>query len=110
MTDVQEIPVTNDPRSTFSVELDGNTYTIKLHWNITDAAWYMNLTGVTNDVVINGLKLVTGPDLLHPYSEIDLGGLVVVDQSDAGLDSDFDNFGDNYILVYIEKATLDAAI
>jgi hypothetical protein len=101
-TDVQEIPVTNDPQ-TFNVELDGNTYTFKMRWNITDGAWYTNITGVTNDVIINGLKLVTGPDLLLPYAVTELGSLYVTDTNGTELDPDFDNWGDDYLLVYVEK-------
>jgi len=108
-TEVLEIPVTNDPGSKFNVELDGNTYALSLRWNITDGAWYLNLQGVTNSVALPGLKLVTGPNLLHPYAEIDLGALYVVDKNDQQRDPDFDNFGDDFLLVYVEKSS-DAII
>jgi hypothetical protein len=102
------IPVTNSPaNSQFNIDLDGNTYNLSFHWNITDGAWYLNILGITNTVDQKGLKLVTGPNLLAPYALIDLGALYVVDQTSNQNDPDFDNWGVLYQLYYVEKADLD---
>jgi hypothetical protein len=104
------IPLTNVPIKEFTIDLDGNTYRLDLHWNIVDAAWYMNLSGITNDVLINGIKLVTGPNLLKPYAQIELGAIYMVDESEQQLDADFDTIGIDVQMYYVEKADVDSII
>ena len=104
------VPLENDPNKKFNVDLDGNTYEMDIHWNVADNAWYMHLTGITNTVTINGVKLATGQNLLKPYSELDLGAIYMVDETELERDADFDTIGVDVKMYYVTKDDVDSII
>lgn len=98
---ILEIPLTTDPSSDFSIELDGEDYQISLRWNGTDQAWYFDLVGITIDIVLLGLKMISGVNLLGPHGFAQLGELYVADFEDKQTDPDQEGLGDRYKLLYI---------
>lgn len=100
------IPVTPDPYSQFTIDLDGQTIDLTIRWNATLEQWIMNLSGVTFETTVNGITLVTGVNLLGPYAIRELGQLWLVDleekNSEPG-DPETADFGDRFQLIYVEK-------
>ena len=100
---IKTIPLTANAFYTFDIELDGKQCRFTFRWNTTDNAWYMNIEGISFELLLTGIKCVSGANLLAPYAVIELGGLYIIDTEDKNRDPDFDNFGDVYKLLYVEK-------
>lgn len=104
-----EIPLRSDlPRYDLQVQLDAVTYTLELHWNTREAAWYMNVRTEDGSDIVNGIKVVVDfplgrrtPNPLRPP-----GVFVAVDSSGQHLDPQWDDdlsvgdLGDRVSLLY----------
>ena len=97
------LPMTNQNYVTFSTDLDVNSYRLTVRYTRLTAGWYADLLGLNNDIDIKNIKLVAGLDLLQPYARRELGKLYIYDNEAKNEDSDEDNFGDRFTLVYFEK-------
>lgn len=122
------IPIqTAYPDQTLRIELDGIAYDIRVYYSAyddvikeiiadgRDGKWYMEIvdgqsTGEINQDLALGLvntksiALVNGADLFEPYGHQELGSLFVIDGEGLNEIPDFDNMGDRYKILYVEKA------
>ncbi|EGT5186455.1 hypothetical protein FZI02_20830 [Cronobacter sakazakii] len=72
-----EIPLSPDNQR-FSVAINGVNYTIRTLWR-DDAGWVIDLLDGGGADIVTGIPLVTGANLLEPFSYLELGfGLVVL--------------------------------
>lgn len=99
-----EIPlIPSNAAYDMQVTLDGDEYTLDVHWNEYALGWYMDIIGLTDTTIkLRGVHLVTGVDILHPYPVQALGEMWVVDTSEADTDATFDSMGDTHSLMYLE--------
>lgn len=67
---VTEIPLTPDNQK-FSITLAGTDYQISILWR--GEFWVMDLMDKSGSLIISGIPLVTGADLLAQYSYLALG-------------------------------------
>lgn len=67
---VTEIPLSPD-NQTFSITLAGTEYQIRALWR--GAFWIIDLMDGTGALIISGIPLVTGADLLAQYAYLNLG-------------------------------------
>ena len=58
-------------------------------------------------LTINGIKLVTGTDLMWPYSHANFGGFFLYDTEFRGSDPEFNGIGTRWQLNYIPIAELE---
>lgn len=75
------IPVADSPYQTFSIVLEEINYTITLHWNTRDEAWYITF-GRAGLTPLFKTKITNGVDLLEKYRAYDAcpkGLLFIVD-------------------------------
>lgn len=75
------IPLSDDPDYIIAVDLDGVIYDMRFEWNSREKAWYMYM-GLSGDDPVIKTKVVTGANLLKPFSykeEIPDGILVMFD-------------------------------
>ncbi len=77
MTTRFEIPLTPE-NQTFSVALAGVIYNIELRWNDALTAWVLDIYDVNSNLLVGGLALITGTDLLAPYAYMNFGGTLTV--------------------------------
>lgn len=101
------IPLFVDPRYSFKIDLEDNTYEFSLHWNTAIEAWYLDIVGISNTVEYYGIRLATGVNLLKPFAIRELGALYVIDGDEGGLDPDYDNIGSRYLLYYVPTTNTD---
>ncbi|EBU1222846.1 hypothetical protein CMS32_22630, partial [Salmonella enterica] len=89
---VNEIPLSPDNQQ-FRVLLGGTTYTLRIIWR--DAAgWIMDVMDSSGAVLLSGVPLVTGVNLLQQYPQSGIDGeLVVVTDKGAPEDPTKDNLG-----------------
>ena len=100
---ILEIPLTNESATDFQITLDGNDFRFRVRWNETDKAYYFDMIGITTTIVLYGLKMVSGVDLLEPHGFASLGELYIADFEDKQTDTDQDGLGDRYKLLYVPR-------
>lgn len=115
----QTIPVTNYPDQPFRIELDGITFAMRVWWSDYDdnvkllvgddiqGQWYMDFVSTDGSIVMDGMALVTGCDMLEPYAFDGLGGLWLVDDNGKATDPGLDDLGVNHSLIYVPVAEVD---
>ena len=97
------IRISNDQYQTFRSTIGGLSVTFTVRWNDLDETWYMSLS-VGTVALLQGIRMVAGPDLL--YGQGVLGGTMWVrplqadDESEVGLGG----WGATHELVYREAA------
>ena len=91
-----QIPLTNDPAQSFSIDLNDVLYDVGVTYNTRAAVWMLDL--VSDDDALYGIALVSGVNLLqqHPFA---LDSLFLINLSDSASDPATDNLSDDFALV-----------
>lgn len=98
------IPVDSErPWSTFDMKIDSDSYRISVQWNSLGLYWSITIEGLTNDVLLYGLALLSGADLLAPFAILEMGKLFVVDLELGNTDPDRNSLGKRHVLVYMSR-------
>ena len=100
-----ELPIAADtPHQSFSVQLDGALYTVRLRYNTRAGHWILDLFTFAGEQLVAGLALRLGVDLLSQYrsAEMPPGSLFVLNYVDPYAEPDRDNFGQDVMLIYQE--------
>lgn len=98
-----DILLYSDPSYETQITLDGKQYRLTFYYSDNESAWYLNIEGLTDTaIIVKGIKLVMGVDLLEPYALIDLGQLWLVDLTGQKRDPSFDNISNDFVLYYQE--------
>jgi len=67
MTTQYIIPLTPQPQ-TFNISLLGTVYVITISWNRPASCWVMDMFTAQNVLIIGGIPLVTGCNLLEQFA------------------------------------------
>lgn len=74
---VVEIPLVPQPQK-FAVDLAGTSYFMRLTWDEAGAFWALDLADNGGALLLAGVPLVTGSDLLAQYAYLDIGGSLIL--------------------------------
>ncbi len=96
-----------DPRYSFKIDLESDSYEFHIHWNVAAAAWYLDIEGISNTVDYKGIRLSTGVNLLKPYAIREMGALYIVDGEGENSDPDYDNIGSRWFMYYVPTTNPD---
>jgi hypothetical protein len=102
-----ELPVSQDtPYQSFSVQLEGSVYQVRLRYNTRAGHWALDLADDAGTRLISGIAIRLGVDLLSAYSDDSFppGKLFAINWVNAYQEPDRDNFGADVSLVYEESA------
>jgi len=93
MTTPYEIPLTPEPQR-FTISLGSTSYALTVKWNAPHGAWMLDIAMPSGTLVLGGIPLVTGVDLLGQYAYLGFTEQLVC-QSDFDLDAvpTFENLG-----------------
>jgi len=75
------IPVDKEPNYEREVKLDGETFVFRFLHSVREDASFLTISTVAGEVLVSGIKLVTGADLLQPYrynTKLPQGMLVLI--------------------------------
>lgn len=99
-----EIPLSAKPQS-FNITLAGVQYNLTVKWNMVNATWVLDIADDTKTLLVGGIPLVTGVDLLGQYQYLGINGVLIV-QSDYDADAlpTIDNLGTNSQLIFITNS------
>ena len=64
-----QFPLSSYPEETFTIPLFGRVYNCKQRWN-TLGFWTLDFNDEDGDPIVEGIKLVTGLDLVKAYPEL----------------------------------------
>ena len=100
------LPVTADPQQELSVKLDGQTYTLSLHWNSRSSRWYLDVLDDNGVMLTAGKCVVVGWPLVgvrETDPRLPPGLILAVDTSGQDVDPTLDDFGTRVQLLYMEQ-------
>jgi hypothetical protein len=93
MTQVYEIPTTATPQK-MSITLSGVLYQLLLKWNGVSQCWILDISDDNGTPILCGIAVITGVDLLEPYSYLGFGGqLFALTDNNPDLPPNFTNLG-----------------
>lgn len=116
----QTIEILDLPEQTFRIVLDGIQYTMRVYWTEYDdtikeimgdipGQWRIDIFNEDNSVNFLGVALVGGCDLIGQYNRSDiLGALWVIDNTQQGIEPEFESWGRTHELLYIPKDETEA--
>ena len=110
MANELKIPLRVNPNYNFSVDLEEHSYKFTIRWNGTGEFWVLNIEGITNNVVVNGIPMVTGPNLLKPFAIKELGAIYMVDLQSQFSDPNYDDIGTRFVMLYVPTTSPDSII
>jgi hypothetical protein len=98
-----EIPLTPAQASVFSIGLGGTVYNLRLTFNIASGGyWALDIGDEDMNLIVAGIALVSGIDLLAQYAYLGFNGsLVVTTDRGAGEIPTFEGLGDTSHLFFI---------
>jgi Domain of unknown function (DUF6983) len=90
---VSELPMIASPQI-FKATLAGISYRFRTRWNDVSRCWVMDVFDSNEVLMIGGLALVTGADLISQFEYLGIGGQIVV-QTDGDKDivPDYNSLG-----------------
>ena len=102
-----QIPLTNDPAQSFSIDLNDVLYDVGVTYNTRAAIWMLDL--VSDDDALYGVALVSGVNLLqqHPFA---LDSLFLINLSDSTEDPAADDLADAFALVSLTDEEIAEAL
>jgi len=102
-----QIPITNIPNQSFSINLDGNQYDIRIHAcgdNIVPGSMVMAVDIVRNNVaIVTGMRAVPGFPLI-PAKYLENGNFIFSTQNDDY--PDWNQFGITQYLIFASESEL----
>lgn len=101
------LPVTSQPNQTFKTVLPlgkrNVELTIQLSFREVAGYWTMNITDKDGKMLLSGIPLLKGGNLLAQYAYLDLGYLAVVEVNPTGVDyPGASQLGTDFILIWGE--------
>lgn len=104
MATVYEIPIVAGSNQKLSVTLAGVEYQLTLTYrDANEAGWTLAIADSEGNVILAGLPLVTGQDLLEQYVHLGFGGkLFVMTDGDEYAVPTWDNLGSTAHLYWVE--------
>lgn len=106
------VPIRSDLSARFeqTMNLNGKTWKIYLHWNGIENCWFMDLF-YRNELIIAGVKLVVGIRLTLGFDlEEDLKGDFIMYDSERrndGIEPDLETLGDRFFLIFLTEDELN---
>ena len=102
---IKEIPLRNDIlHYDFRVDLDGETFTLTLRYNVRMARWILDIADSDAVPLAVGIPLLLGITLTGRFKieALPAGHLFLINLQDANTEATEDDIGDNSKLLYSE--------
>jgi hypothetical protein len=105
-----QLPVRSDlPAYQFQTELEEETFFFDFEWNERGQYWTMTISNSDEEVIIAGIRLVSGISLLEQFTVAGRpkGRILCVDTTGKNIDPSISDFGSRVLLMYRESTTVD---
>ncbi|MCK5610314.1 hypothetical protein KAR91_51050 [Candidatus Pacearchaeota archaeon] len=86
----------------FRTDLDGKFYLFDFRFNSRATIWMMNIYDENGSIIISGIALLLGVDLLGRFQDSRLppGPLFMLNLKDSNIEASRDDFGQDVLLLY----------
>lgn len=93
------VPLTAEPQ-TFGIALAGAQYRLTLRWcAAAEGGWLLDIADADETPLAAGIPLVTGADLLDPFPELGIDGMLWL-YSTSELPPAYDELGETVQLIF----------
>ena len=101
---LRQIPITSDPDSVFTVDLDGVVFQIRLTLNERTGRFKMDLLTEVGEPIVEGVACVVNFPLLKKFKDLRMpeGDLFFWDSTEKNREPNEDNLGTEVALLYQE--------
>lgn len=90
-----EIPLSPTPQ-TFGITLNETDYALTFRWNQASRCWKLDIADSSGALLVGGLAIVTGADILEQFAYLVIGGELQAQTShDTFAVPTYDNLGDS---------------
>lgn len=102
MATITEVPLSSGPQS-FQIILSGRNFKFNVVWrDAPQGGWFIDLLDASGNLLIGGIPLVTGADLLAQYAYLGIGGeLWVQTDGDPSAVPTFSSLGNESRLYFV---------
>jgi hypothetical protein len=101
MATFYEVPLVATPQ-TLTITLGAATYNLTVQWNWVAQLWVLDIADDSNIMLVGGIPLVTGANLLEEYAYLGFGGaLIATTDSNAFLPPAFAGLGTTSHLYFV---------
>lgn len=91
--------ITSEARQLLTITTEAqDIFTLELNYSDLQQSWFYNLT--FGDIIINGRKIITSPNILRTFKNVLPFGITVT-STDAGEPIFIDDFTSNRIALYV---------
>lgn len=103
-----ELPLVADNAYRFNVSLDNRGYIFEITWNSLYEFYMLDILTPSEDVLIQGIKIVLNTELIRKYGRDDLplGALIAIDTSNNLERIEFESFTTVAKLIYVPEEEL----
>ena len=91
----------------FDIALDNIVYQMVAKWNSRSEFWTLDIFDENGGDVVLGIALKLGARLLKQFG-LDMGEMIIVDDTNSGTEASLSSFGISTTLVYFTPAELEA--
>lgn len=102
------LPTSENPKSTQSVQLDGQTYELTFTWSARTDTWTMDIATSDGLALAEGLLLAPGVDLLQTVTPEDRPGGALVVANQGYITPNLEGINSSY-LIYVTAEELENA-
>jgi hypothetical protein len=95
-----EVPLSSGSQQ-FTITLGNIDYVVLLIWNSVANAWVLDISDQNDNLLIGGIPLVTGVDLLQQYAYVGIGGGLVCTTDDGQGIPDYSGLGTTGHLYFV---------
>jgi len=103
---ILQLPVHSDIGNyEFKTDLEGTRFTFALRYNTRAARWIMDVKQSDGTILLAGLPLVLGTDLIGRFQDVNLpqGNLFLINLGSQYTECGRDDLGENCLLMYQES-------
>lgn len=100
MIQVQEVPLSNNSQ-TFTISIDRTIYRLNIVWRST--VYVMDILDNSNNIIISGIPLVSGLDLLEQFNYLGIPREVVILSDVPYTDPIYDTLGLSTYLCLVQQ-------
>lgn len=101
------LPVRSDVKSyTFTIDLNGATFTLRFRYNERGGIWFMDVADAQDNGIVNGVPVQTNVDLLSQTIKESLpdGLFIPIDETGNERDAGENDLGNDIILLFQEAS------
>lgn len=104
------IPMLADVAYIFNLELDNETYILRVIWNDMFEFYTLAIENLEREVLVSGIKLVLNTEMIFKYVDPALppGAIVAVDTNSDNQRLGFNSFRETAKLVYVPQDEVDS--